>query len=388
MTFVKARFCVFCAAILGALVVAGCAPPAQMEATTTIRADGAWTRALTFGVPVGDRRAAAAARLKPAAQRRQSDRQRQAARDRLRATFVLPASGTLGARVTTTNARQKPDADFIYYAAQRTAALAPGDTLRGDVSLLRPAATTAQNAAPVVVNEASVQPRGSGRVEYRETLRWRGAALPTELLRSDPALDAALAAHLPAAVLASGANDPAGAAARRAVALRVQRRLWHVAFGPGHSGRGPALFAPAGLTQQTYVREQTRAALGDALEAEFPGRLLASERRETARNVARALFAPKLTPASGAGNGHEQTAATVHDSGGAAPWAALTFTLKAPGRVLETNGRYNARRGTVTWTLYAAAPAAGPIVLSALCEVPEPSRSGPRVAAAPPSLVR
>jgi len=241
------------------------------------------------------------------------------------------------------------------FVAKRAAA--PGETLRQDVVVR---GKIKGSPGRLLVNEVTVRPAGPGRVEYREVLHWQGE-VPKEITAPQPEMLKALRDTLPPALTTDEA-------VLRDVALLTQRELYRMLFGPGDLILGYILLHPD--LAERRIQQRLGGALLKALEAKFGDRMTLAERRGAARKILTAALAasevsskaksgPEMAAAGGPGGG---------DKDGNAP-VALTFAVKAPGKVIETNGEYDELSGEIFWTLYPEAAAAGDVVLSAVCEV-------------------
>ena len=349
-----------------------------MTAATEIKPDGSWTRALTLGSAVEFSGSSGAGPTKDkAAAARMAAAKTEAQVQAIKKQFLVPSGP--GWTVT----RQRDD-EQMTLVVRRTAPLAPGETVRQDMVV-----RGIVNGQPggQVVNEVAVRPAGPARVEYRETLRWQGKR-PDELFQPQPSILKTVRAALPAPL---AADDKAVSA----ITVQVQQELWRAAFGPGEPLI--VIFLAHPDLGQRRMQQRLGRALVSALETNFGDRMTPAERRAVALKLATNKSLLKSGPA-GQANAAAGSAAASGVPPGADPSAggaiqfggkdgynpslvALTFTLKPPGRVVETNGEYDELTGEVVWTLYTEAVAAGDVTLRAVCETPGAAAANQRPAA-------
>jgi hypothetical protein len=303
-------FAVWCA-LAAALALGACA---RARVTTAIKADGSWTRSISF---VGQEKKEG--QMTPT----------------LEETFVIPSGPPWKAHEEKKNEERTLTFD-------RT--LAAGASLDGDISV------KATEGKLKLVNRATVARVGPNRFEYRETLHWKGDS--NQLLgKIKPEDLAKVKANLPAE-LATDAN--AQALAEKTAELSVP-----LLFGPGDP-----LMTMAFLHPDLAVRragQRVGALLVKALEEQFGDKLTLAQRKEVARKMIEETFSsatlttPKAPPAPSTAN-----------SSGLVP---LLFIVKTPGRVVSSNGEVDELTGEVFWGLFSEAAAFKDVVLTAVVEV-------------------
>lgn len=251
-------------------------------------------------------------------------------------TFVLPA----GAGWKQTDESKGDERTLVFERR-----LAPGGSLKGDLSMKGDAA-----GKLVLVNEASITPAGPRRYEYHETIRWVGDP-PPGMTQFKPDQLADIKASLPKA-LATDAN--AQAIAQRTAALAIP-----MIFGPGEPLLAIGLMHPD--LAQRRANQRIGTVLMQALDEQFGAKLTAAERREVATKLIRTSFASARPsqPDPSAGR----------PSGNSAALTPLMFVLRAPGRVLSTNGERDDLAGEIYWAMYPEAALLKPVSLSAVCEM-------------------
>ena len=221
--------------------------------------------------------------------------------------------------------------------------VAAGGSVKGDLSIKEDKA-----GALKLVNEVTVTRVGPRRFEYRETLRWIGTPPKDPGLKPQDIAD--IKATLPKA-LATDAN--AHALAERASALTLS-----MMFGPGDPLLAISLIHPDLAERRAHQR--VGAVLLKALEDQFGNQMQPAERREVARKLIEKTFTA-TRPSQPDPSGDQK------DSGGLTP---LMFILRAPGRVVSSNGEFDDLSGEVYWALFPEAASMKPVVLTAVYEFP------------------
>ena len=305
----RMRKIIFTALILCLAVLAGCA---RARVTTEIHPDGSWTRT---DVMTGQKKAEGS--MAPS----------------IEETFVIPSGNTWKA---TDSAK---DSDVITTFVRKIAA---GGSLKGDISVREDKASEKLK----MVNEVTVTRVGPHRYEYRETLRWTGD--PPKDSASNPEDIAQIKALLPKN-LATDAN--AKALANRAFALATPM-MW----GPGDPLLGITMLHPD--LAERRLRQRIGALLLKALEQQFGNQITEPERRELARKLIDTTF-NATKPAK------PDPSAPSQDSGNLTP---LLFVLRAPGKLISSNGEVDELSGEVYWGLFPEAAAVQPVVLTAVFE--------------------
>jgi hypothetical protein len=268
-------------------------------------------------------------------------------------TFVFPAgagwkllddskktSAVSAVQVTTSGS--DPKQNDITKSFERL--FAAGTSAKGDLSIK--ADKTGKKLQ--LVNEATVTQIGPNRYEYKETLRWVGDAPP----QSEPAKEQLeqIKALLPKE-LATEANV-------RALVLRTNKLAVPMLFGPNDP-----LLATGWLHPELAERRMMQRAGGlmvKALEEQFGDNLTLEQRRELTRQAIKGtLNSSKPTQPDSAGRDKK-------DSSSLTP---LTFVLRAPGKLISSNGEYDELSGEIFWALYPEAASLQPVVLTAVFEV-------------------
>ncbi len=298
-----------------ALLSIGCA---RARVTTTIKADGSWTRTVTL---IGQEKKEG--QMTPT----------------LEDTFVFPA----GAGWKSSEEKKADDRTLTF---ERTAAA--GASLTGDVSVKGNAKDKL-----TLVNEVTVVRVSPTRFEYRETLHWKGDPAKT-LGKIKPEDVAKIKANLPPA-LATDANAQALAAKTAELAIPLL-------FGPGDPLLSMGLLHPDLAVRRAGQRMGSL--LVKALEEQFGEKLTPSQRRDVARRMIQETFlsatsTTKITPP-------DSTSASSSTSNSA--FVALMFIVKAPGHVVSSNGEVDELTGEVFWGLFSEAAAFKDLVLTAVVE--------------------
>jgi hypothetical protein len=298
---------------MAALALSACA---RARVTTAIKADGSWTRSVSL---IGqEKKGGPEGQMIPT----------------LEDTFVIPSGPAWKSK------EEKKNEERIL-TLERT--VAAGVSLDGDVSV------KATEGKLKLVNRATVTRVGGNRVEYRETLHWKGDTnqIAGKLKVEDLAT---IKANLPAE-LATDAN--AQAVAEKTAELSVP-----LLFGPGDP-----LMAMGFLHPDLAVRragQRMGALLVKALEQQFGDKLTLAQRREVAAKMIQETF----SSANITSRPPPDTSTT--NSSGLVP---LMFIVKTPGRVVSSNGEVDELTGEVFWGLFPEAAAFQDVVLTAVVEV-------------------
>jgi|SRR5271166_2650185 len=300
------------AAVLSSLAaVTGCA---RARVTTDIRADGSWTRTLLLTA---------------------QEKKDMQVTPTLEDTFLQPSGPAWKQKQETKNGDQT-------VTFERT--LAPGTPLAGDVSL-----KAGSSGKLRLTNEVTVTRTGPHRIEYRETLKWKG---PTGQLASElkPETLSEIKSGLPRP-LATDANA-------RALADKMAELAVPMMFGPGDPLLAVGLMHPDLAARRAGQR--VGVLLLQSLEAQFGDQLTPDQRKDVARHMIQTTFdSAKMSSDPSA-------ASASKDSGGLTP---LMFIVKTPGRIVSTNGEIDELTGEVFWALFDAAASVKDVVLSAVIEV-------------------
>ncbi|HLJ50438.1 MAG TPA: hypothetical protein VKU01_30710 [Bryobacteraceae bacterium] len=293
-------------------LLTGCA---RSRITTEIKPDGSWVRTVAF---TGQEKKEGSPQLARTAEE----------------TFTFPA----GSQWKLRKESKGEDRTTVFERS-----LAAGESLKGDVSVKDDDPSKVK-----LVNEVVVSRSGPGRIEYRETLTWKGA--PPKLTDIKPENIADIKASLPKA-LATDANA-------RAVAEKTSVLVLPALFGPGDPLLAISLMHPD--LAEKRASQKIGLVLVKALEEQFGDKMKPEERRQVARDLIAKTFSsarPKEPdPSAGPPSGN---------SGGLTP---LMFIVKMPGRVVSTNGDTDELTGEIYWALFPEAASLKPVVLTAVCE--------------------
>ena len=306
------RLVAIACALIIAVLSSACA---RARVTTTIKADGSWTRSVSL---IGQ------------------DKKEGQMTPTLEDTFVIPSGAAWKSHEEKKNEERTLTLERV---------LAAGASLDGDVSV-KAGAEGKLN----MVNQATVTQVAPNRFEYRETLRWKGD--PTKILgKVKPEDLAKIKAKLPVE-LATDAN--AQALADKTAELSIP-----LLFGPGDP-----LLAMGFLHPDLAVRragQRIGALMVKALEQQFGDKLSAAQRRDIASKMIQDTFSSATTTP----NPPDPSSTTTNSSG----FVPLIFIVKAPGRVVSSNGEVDELTGEVFWGLFSEAAAFKDVVLTAVVEV-------------------
>ncbi len=248
--------------------------------------------------------------------------------------FVLPKGDGWKKHAETTD---------VGYTATFEKAFAAGASLNGDISF------KGDEGKVSLANEVSVKMVAPRRYEYRETLRWTGP--PPKAMRLITPDLADVKAALPTA-LVTNANAQAVEARRTTLAVDLL-------FGPGE----PLLIL--GLLNPDLAEHRARQRIGNALlkalEGQFGNKMTPAERREVALKLIAATFAysKSIKPDPSAGE-------PVRNDPGLPP---LMFIVKAPGKIISSNGEVDNLTGEVYWALFPPAASLHPVTLTAIVQM-------------------
>lgn len=293
-------------------LLAGCS---RLAVTTEVKPDGSWTRTDVFAQSTSN----------PGQSAQLSD------------VFVMPARAPWKTAKTV-------EKDEVKYTSRIA--------IKGPAQLSRDILVRGKNKGPVMVsNDVAIRDLGKGRWEYREMLHWAGAS-PKQLVTQDPEIIATIKAALPAIV--------ATEATARALAAGLIRGVWGAMFGPGQSILPQIMLQPDSV-EHVLLSRMSRSVdrtLGETLGS----KLTTEERRATVLRLIKGIAASAKSRSGSKSPGESE------DKDGT-DLPALTFVLRPPGRVSDTNGDLDVYSNEVMWTLYPEAAALGDVVLKATWEV-------------------
>jgi hypothetical protein len=300
--------------LLAAALFSGCA---RSQITTEIKAGGAWTRTVSL----------------TGQEKKEGGMDMGAS---LEDVFALPAGGEWKSR------EQKKDTDRTLIFER---SFSPGGSLAGDLSI-----KGGEGDKPMLVNEVTVKSAGSGRFEYRETLRWGGPPAKNAGVNMKAEDLAQLKAALPKAL---ATDENARAVADKAAALAVP-----MLFGPSDPLLALGMMHPDLAARRASQRIGTL--MLKALEDQFGNKMRPEERREVTRKLIDTVFSmakpAKPDPAAGPPSGK---------STGLTP---LMFVVKSGGKIISTNGERDEFTGEVYWALFPEAASLKPVVLTAVVQ--------------------
>ena len=315
-----------------AMLTVGCA---RSVVTTTVKPDGAFTRKIVFHGPKASEKGDAAAFAPPGGE--------------LTDTFEMPAGGPWKTK------REKLENEETYTAERD---LTPGSVQTKDIVIKSGDKT---KPGVFVVNEATVRSLGPGKWEYRETLHWVGKA-PDVTAKIDPDMVAAIKTSLPPA-LATEANI-------RPIAVALTREVWHLMFGPGDpliSSWTQLMMQPEAIERKMTIRMSV--GVDKAMATQFGDKLTLDQRRLYTHKLIGSVVASLNAKTTKSAD--PSKAGDKPDFGDAA-LAALTFSVKLPGKIVSTNGERDDFTGEVYWSVYPQAAALGDVEMTAVCDTNAP----------------
>ena len=324
-------------------LLAGCA---RETATTTVHANGSWTRKAVYTISESD------GAKGPNAAKQLG----------LRDLFTPPAGQ--GWKVVQSKTGDKPP-QLVVTAVKE---VGPAETISGDLTVKSGAAKGQLPSR--VVNTAAVRPvRGGWR--YTETFHWIGVR-PNVEKDMAPLVGPSVKMALPPA-LATDANA-------RALSVRLERTLWRTLFSPPEPlllDFYDNLVPITGLSdpdeRQSILTRRLGPGIETALLETFGAGMPAQQRHRTAIRLARQITeisgaqAGKADVKGGSAGKPPGTDSAIEYFGGMVP-VAITLVVKMPGRVIETNGLVDELAGEVYWTLYPQSALDQDITLRAVFE--------------------
>jgi hypothetical protein len=257
---------------------------------------------------------------------------------KLEEVFALPGGGAWATK------REVKDKTSVVYTAERTFPL--GSAFEKDIVV------KGKMEKAVLYNSVRVTQLAPGRFQYTERLKWVGP-MPKELEKIDPEMLAAIQKALPAE-LATPENV-------QATGKMFLREFWQMVFGPGEPLFGLLITQP----DLAAKRAQRRIGLSmnAVLEKQFGDKMTQEIRIKVIKTLLQGALAKtnaqtKPDPAKGP--------PTDDNPGG---FVTLTYSVKMPGKIIETNGEVDMLTNEVTWGFYAQAAAVDDIVLTAVCDI-------------------
>jgi hypothetical protein len=320
-----------CAALgllaMACLLTTGCS---RAVITTTVKPDGAFTRKIVFHGPSAGDKAGAGIPM-PGGE--------------LKDSFDMPSGGPWKTK------SEKLENEQVYTAERE---LTPGSVQKQDLAIK---SGDPMKPGVFMVNEASVRSVGPGKWEYRETLHWNGK-LPDMMAMITPDGLQIVKAGLPPA-LATDANV-------RPIAVALTRAVWRAMFGPGDpliSSWSQFMMQPETVSRK--MQAMASPALDKAIAAQLGDKLSPQERRACVRKIIENIT-NGLTQKTAAGA--DPTKASAKPDFGDAALAALTFSVKLPGKIVSTNGERDDFNREVYWFVYPQAAVLGDVEMTAICD--------------------
>lgn len=302
-------------ALAGLAALGGCA---RARVTTTVQADGSWTRSVMLSG------------------QEKKDIQVQPT---LEDTFVIPSGAGW-----TSHEEKKNNGDRDL-TLERT--LAAGASLDGDLSI-----KAWPGGKLRLTNSVTVTRAGPHRFEYRETLQWKGD--PGQIIGEVKPEDLAGIKSVLPKPLATDANA-------RALVDKLAVLSVPMLFGPVDPLLAMGLLHPDLAARRLGQRMGTL--LIKALEDQFGDQLTAAQRKDVARQLIQDTFSSaRMTP--------PDPAAATSDKNNTGSLTPLMFILKTPGRIVSSNGELDELSGEVFWAMFDAAASVQNVVLTAVVEVP------------------
>jgi len=299
--------------LLGILAVSifitGCA---KTNTLSTIREDG-WTRKTKYTVS----KSAGGDQTKPADM------------------FKLP----VGANWKVT--KSETDTEYVV-TATRDLKLDQGIT--GDLTVV------AKDKKPLITNTVKITKLDDGRIEYLETIEWKGKA-PKELQDDADFSEFIRKGGFPESV----AKDPK----IKDFTLAVAKDLWKLLFGPGEPLLG--LFMLHTDLAERRLKRGIAQSLSTHLATYFSDQLDEAARRKLVGEVVSEFNSESMMQKEG----KEEPSASENNSNGP---VAMLIAVKLPGKIVESNGEVDEFSGEVYWGFYPEAAAIGKLELRAVCQ--------------------
>ena len=248
---------------------------------------------------------------------------------KLEDSFVLPSSSVYAIKQDKTEEGVK---------GTLTRTVAAGATIENDV-VLKGA------KGPLTSNKVAVTKLADGRMEYVETLTW--TAGPGEFAETPAELRLAVKKAIPERAATTEVID--------AATTGIKRTIWKIFFGPGDPLIPLLVFHPdlgAKRMMQRVFKEAD-----PNLQAELGDKMDAATRAEFIKNFVTALNIEEMMAAKQ--KQKQNPAESTGDDKGAL--VSMLFSVKVPGKVLETNGEVDPITGEVVWAFYGEAAQPAPV---------------------------
>lgn len=307
-------------AAVGALFTSGCA---RSTVTTTVKADGSWTRTVAFHGP-------------------STDKQGFGPGTKLEDVFAMPSGGPW------TVTKDKKEDEIVYTATRQ---LHAGDIQKQDMAIKEK--INGQNGI-VMINEADVKETSPGVFTYREVLHWQGPK-PKDLVDKDQ-LQLVKSALPPE--LATDANVAKTTEA-------ISRTMGLLLLGPPDPLIthlfSEIMMNPDLAEHQLSVRMQEP--VDKILVEQYGDKLTLAQRQAFLKKLASDIFTSSQSKLN-AKTKPDPANNSLDDMN----FVALTFNVKLPGKILSTNGEVDRLSNEAFWGVYPEAAAYGDIVLTASCQ--------------------
>lgn len=286
-------------------------------ATTTVNANGSWTRQVTF---------------------RQSKMEGAPTETALKDSFVFPQ----GAGWKSVPIKAEKGEEALSFQRE----MQVGDSLKGDISV-----RNSKKKLTVCVNTVVVKRIEPGKYSYTETFHWTGE-MPKELTQVTPEQIGQIRAYLP--------PELAKEADAKDIAQRLTKEMYIAMMGPPDpliNHLLQILSSPEAI--EKLLKKRVSAACYKVLEEKFGSKLSPEKRKRIVQNWI------KLTVSKTAGSAQDKTNGKEGEDSG--PGASLFCSVRFPGKIIETNGEIDEAENEAYWSFYPEGAAAGDFTLKATC---------------------
>ncbi|MBV6458118.1 MAG: hypothetical protein HONBIEJF_01241 [Fimbriimonadaceae bacterium] len=295
--------------VLASILFTGCA---KTNTVSTVREDG-WTRTTKYTLS----KSGGSEDMKP------------------EETFQIPSGPEWKV------SKKETETDVIFTATRN---LKLEQTVSGDLTVYD------KGKKPLIVNSVKVTKLEDGRIEYIETIEWKGK--PAKELQKDALFaDFIKKSGLPEKY----ATDPR----MEKLVVAVAQDLWKMLFGPGDPLLGLFLFH-IDLAEKRLKRGIS-SSMNKHLTAIFGDEIDEATRKQIVGSVLTEFDTETLMNKSG----EEEPSASENNANGP---VAMLIAVKLPGKIVESNGEIDEFTGEVFWGLYPEAAAIGKLELRAICQ--------------------
>jgi hypothetical protein len=230
-----------------------------------------------------------------------------------------------------------------------TRLIQPGETLSDDIHLQSTDPKTNQTTS-YLVNSVKVERLSQNRLKYVETLHWVGKK-DHDFMAMDQKSLTQLKALLPSS-LATDANV-------RKLSSAIITQIWKALFGPGE----PLL--PVLIMQPQLAEHRLDQRIGQSiltsLKKTFGDKLTEGQRIKLVREIFQVAKQTRDFSAN-------QMQSPSPSNSSQANLCALYYSVKMPGKVLDSNGEMDNITGEVFWGVYDEAAMPGDVTLYAICK--------------------